>query len=135
MPEWCYAKGNAPVNAAQALEISVALTELQKHVESGRTVGQPTSIYLSVTGEEYVVLAPTVLPEGEASPIFPTLDEALAAARAGFDAYAKDRPGAVYWRVKPEVRELQPCCHFAGGRWGWGIYMRLLVSDKPAKEV
>jgi hypothetical protein len=57
-------------------------------------------------------------------------DEVIAAARAAFDAYAKDKVGTLYWRVPPEIAEGKD---FATGQGGWRFYMRLLISDKAAQ--
>ena len=114
------------MNAAQALQLSVALTEFQKYIE-GRFPPRPAPPgRLAPTGETFVEFAPDARRgDGPRIHVFSTMNEAFSAARIAFDKYAESRSGYVYWRIMPEAR-LYPD--------GWRFYMRLLISDKPAKE-
>jgi len=96
--------------------------DLQDYCESQIAVGPSTDMALSVTGEEYTVLSMTGAPDRES---------AVDAAKKTFDAYlAGSRPNSkLYWRVTPEIGEEK-----TSRRHLWGFYMRLLISDKPAKE-
>jgi hypothetical protein len=96
--------------------------DLQDYCEAQIAVGPPTTMAISVTGEEYHVLSMTGAPDR---------DSAVEAAKRSFDAYlANSRPNSkLYWRVTPEIGE-----EVSKRRSLWGFYMRLLISDKPAKE-
>lgn len=110
------------MNAVQALEVSIALTEMQKYVERRFAVGGVGDRGIAPTGEPYVQFGPHLIEEGCDVPFFPSLEATMVAARSYFDAYSRDRSGSVYWRILPEV-----ACYPEG----WRFYMRLLISDKP----
>jgi hypothetical protein len=97
--------------------------DLREYCESKIATGAPTATPRSVTGEEYHVLSGL----GYAS-----REIAVDSAKSTFDAYlANSRPGSkLYWRVTPEIGEEK-----TAGRHLWGFYMRLLISDQPAKEI
>jgi len=116
MPGWCDAG-----NATQMFTATQA-KDLQDYCEAKVVIGKSLASSLSVTGEPYVVLSMTGAPSRE---------DAVAAAKASFDAYlANSRPGSrLYWRITPEIGE-----EVSSGRTLWAFYMRLLISDKPAKE-
>lgn len=124
MPGWRYAR-DAPMNAEQALELSVALTGLRKYIDGRFPPGPESDGYLSPTGERFVVFGPEIVDEGQRLQTYISLDAALTEARRHFDDYAKDRSGMTYWRTLPEAT-----CYPDG----WRFYMRLLISDQPPMQ-
>lgn len=117
---------------------------LKARIEAGRTIGAPTSTRLAVTGEPYVVVGS----QDDGIPSQPgTVDEGLAS-EWGFDpetaffmalncfaAYARDKPGKIYWRVTPRLEE-HTVNHLTREKpvKRFRFYMRLLVSDKPETQ-
>jgi hypothetical protein len=110
---------------------------LKARCEQGREVGEPTSMYLSVTGEPYVVIGmqsngvpatPGTVDEGAEREWAFDVETAYFQALACFETYAHDRPGKLYWRWEPtferraDSKSLPMICWF---------YMRCLISDKP----
>lgn len=82
------------------------------------------------TGETYTEFCPHRAPDGEFVGNYGSPEEVIAAAKQQFDAYAADKTGTLYWRIKPEVD-----CFRAGKNAGcWMFYMRLLISNKPRKS-
>lgn len=113
------------------------VADLQAYCESRFPVGEPTTWALSVTGEEYVVIGeeegpaddlwlPGIVKEGKKQSLGFSPEDALWSALACFAAYAEDKNGVLYWRWAPEL-ELD----LASNRWR--VYMRCLISDKPAR--
>lgn len=92
-------------------ESAHAVVELLAYIESRFAVGPERHGYLSATDEPYIVL----------SGGFGPLPQILESAKSQFDAYASERKGVLYWRVRPEFEE---------NKMGWRFYMRLLISDK-----
>ena len=124
------------------------LAELTAYIEGRFPVGEEMGStglppYLAPTGEPYVevghqsVGVPKILgtvDEGAGCEWAFDEETACWSARSAFDAYAEDRIGKLYWRVRPELgRRIQ----WHGEKEtmypppNWGIYMRLLISDKP----
>ena len=122
--------------------------ELTAYIEGRFPVGEEMGStglapYLAPTGEPYVEIGnqsvgvPKILGTVDEGAAFEwAFDEETAcwSARSAFDAYAEDRTGKLYWRVRPELGRrinwngeqetlLQPP--------NWAIYMRLLISAKP----
>jgi hypothetical protein len=95
---------------------------LREYCESRFPVGESTTTYLSVTGEEYIQLTPAM----NSYPTSPL--DARNAAQSAFDTYAADKSGTLYWRIRPEIagRLLHK-----PERVIYIYYMRLLISDKP----
>lgn len=106
------------MNATQAK----LLVDLKAYIEGCFPPGESTAAALAVTGEPYVTFANTG----------PTAEDAINFARDAFDAYAEGKTGKVYWRVGPELEmKFQNPAAKVGS---WWFYMRLLISNKPAKE-
>jgi hypothetical protein len=90
---------------------------LRADCETGRAIGSkynPKHPGEAPTGEPYREIYSKGWAISEA--------QAFEDARVAFHDYAKDRPGKLYWRVRPEIAE---------GKGGWKYYMRLLISEKP----
>lgn len=117
--------------------MTATVADLTVFIESRFPIGESTKSYRSVTGEPYVVIGhqadgipaiPGVVDEG--FPIEVAFDEETAcmSARSAFEAYAENRIGNLYWRIKPQLewdpskKKRGQCCI---------VYMRLLISDKP----
>lgn len=94
---------------------------LLAYCESRFPVGDPTTGPHAVTGERYTEL--TKLPYSAG---YLTVEAARIAAQEAFDAYAKDKSGTLYWRIKPEIA-------MSRRHQSYAYYMRLLISDKPRK--
>lgn len=93
--------------------------ELRDECERGFAVGPIGERTVSPTGETYVALInPGMLPANSEQ-------EAYDLALAEFRQYAAGKSGTLYWRVCPEIEQ-----HVG---IGWKFYMRLLISDKPAR--
>lgn len=110
-----------PLKATKAKEVNLYTAEcaheaiiLMAYCESRWPVGPSTYRRLSVTGEEYTVLADSG---------YPSIEMARLGAQAAFDAYALGKTGVLYWRIVPELifSDRNKCAAF---------YMRLLISDK-----
>ena len=91
---------------------------LRAFCESRWPIGAPTIGSWSMTGEEYEVLTDN----GYISP-----EAARLAAQSSFEDYAKDKSGILYWRITPEIALMCRSRHYS-------YYLRLLISDKPAKS-
>ena len=96
-------------------------------------VGKPTSRFLSVTGEPYVVIgwqidvpsAPGVVDEGKAFGWAFDEETAYFQALNCFEDYAYGKVGKLYWRIEPQF-EINP-----ETKYRCIFYMRCLISDKP----
>lgn len=88
---------------------------------------------LAPTGEPYVTISGSSI-DREAYPtaLSATEDEAVRLLRVSINRYADGKNGTLYWRVRPETKQLdrngRPPEH---GRWT--TYCRLLISDRPVK--
>lgn len=109
------------------------VAELTSWIEDQFPVGASTGTPRSVTGEPYVVIGaqypgmpviPGTVDEGQIRELAFDEETACYQARVCFSAYAQDRRGTLYWRVKPQLE-------FYGRRCA--LYMRCLISDKPAQ--
>ena len=90
---------------------------LRAYCETRWPIGASTTGRLSVTGEEYEVLTDNGYISSEAARL---------AAQSSFEGYAKDKSGILYWRITPEIALMCRNRHYS-------FYLRLLISDKPAK--
>ncbi len=113
----------------------ITIPTLIEWIERQFPVGEPTTTYRSVTGEPYVVIGlsagtpttPGVVDEGALREAAFDEETACMGAAAAFREYAEGRTGTLYWRFKPQL-EWDP------DRRRCLVYMRLLISDKPAKK-
>lgn len=106
---------------------------LKARCEQGRDVGEPTTMWLSVTGEHYVFIGsqfpsipsePGTVDEGAEREWAFDAETAYYMALNCFENYAHDKAGKLYWRWGPEFRQRDDGrCMF---------YIRCLISDKPA---
>lgn len=115
------------------------VAELIALIEQRHPVGESTTIWLSVTGEPYVVIGsqhpgdglptiPGTIDEGRRGEYAADEETALWQARAAFEQYAEGRLGTLYWRSRPTETESWFDAH--GSKYH-GVYLRMLISDKP----
>jgi hypothetical protein len=102
--------------------LEAAIAEFEK----GRNVieGQPCN--RSQTGEEYTVIANgQIVEEGVNYPNIcrTTPEGAIQTWFDGIMLWADGKPGAIYWRRRPELIRYKANA--------WKVYSRLLISDKP----
>lgn len=104
--------------------IEATAESLKAEIEKLFPVGQPTSMYLSVTGEPYVEITSAGRHEEGVADIkrFSTGEAAYSGALTAFTQYAEGKSGVLYWRATPEIERYQG---------GFAFYMRCLISDKP----
>lgn len=94
------------------------------------------------TGERYVVIgdqadAPPAIPgtidEGASRVLAYDEETAVVQAVRCLAHYAEDRSGILYWRVRPRLESWYGADEPGRRRRRWfKVYMRLLISDKPA---
>lgn len=104
----------------------ILLQQAVEEFEEGRTVVTGLPSALSQTGEEYVEIVNGEIRLWDTLDSFPvaaTYENAIQEWSDAVQRWAKDKPGSIYWRTRPEITRT------AGG--GWLVYSRLLISDKP----
>ncbi len=97
------------------LDEAVAEIEAKFHVVGGLPIA------FAQTGEPYLLF--TFIGRGEAI----TETSVVEAWRHAVAAYAKDRPGTLYWRIRPEIEWDFPPLDVPAVK----IYSRLLISAQP----
>jgi len=90
---------------------------IEKYIETGRVVGDPTVHHKSVSGEYYETIAVSAR----------SLDQAIDLFRNVFIKYTMDKVGVLYWRCKPKIRFEKE----KGIGDSFFVRARLLISDKP----
>lgn len=86
---------------------------------------------LSETGEPYTVIC-SGGPRPESSPVPALYASRSLAIRAWLEAvraFAKDKTGTLYWRIRPEIDSIETKAAFPSVPF-WAVYSRLLISDK-----
>lgn len=112
--------------------IAKTFIQLVDEIRKRFPVGQSTDTSRSVTGEPYVVIGaqkngvPKIAgTRDEGSDGEWAFDEETACMQAAacFETYADGRSGVLYWRTEPILESEKNRCV---------VYMRCLISDKPA---
>lgn len=110
-----------------------SVQSLKPTCEQAFQLGEPTSTYLSATGEPYVTIASGgIVEEGEVLPALCSSPElACRLWLKAFEDYAKDKRGKLYWRVEPVLDTVIAGSGIAADT-RYVVYARLLISDRPA---
>jgi len=110
--------------ASYLLEMAADAFEKGTPERRSLTRGRSLAAAFAITGEEYVEFL------GCGS----TALEAVSAWLKGVQEYKDGKPDGsiLYWRIEPEI----DCfVDFREGKYIWKVYSRLLLSDKPEREV
>lgn len=107
----------------------MTLDEAVAHIESKFECVEGQPIAWCETGDKYVkIVSGGVKDEGEFTPLFQDEEQAVGAWLDAVMAYAADKHGTLYWRIRPNVREYPLDDE---GLPAYLVYSRLVISDKP----
>jgi hypothetical protein len=110
----------------------MTLDEAVAYIESKFECVDGRRMHRCETGDEYVqIVSGGIKEEGQAAPLFQDEEQAIGAWLDAVMAYAADKQGKLYWRIRPEVNTF---ASMPGSR-NLTVYSRLVISDKAPLPV